>query len=41
VAVNTSLGAYRVVQLRARNPFGVRFYDNENYRNSDTAPNAS
>lgn len=40
-AINTPTGTYRLVQLRGKNQLGVRFYDNQTYRDSTAAPNAS
>lgn len=40
-AINTTTGTYRIVQLHGKNQQGVRFYDNQTYRNSAAAPNAS
>jgi hypothetical protein len=33
--------AYRIVQLRSKNPLGVQFYLNQTYRDSASAPSAS
>lgn len=40
-AINTSTGTYRIVQLRGKNQQGIRFFDNQTYRNGTAAPNAS
>ncbi|WP_179402229.1 carboxypeptidase-like regulatory domain-containing protein [Burkholderia guangdongensis] len=39
-AANTSTGTFRLVQLRDRNAYGVRFWDNQNFRNSISAPDS-
>ncbi|WP_179401139.1 carboxypeptidase-like regulatory domain-containing protein [Burkholderia guangdongensis] len=39
-AVNTSTGTFRIVQLRGKDPYGVRFWDNQTFRNGSNAPDA-